>query len=146
MLALDDFRFLYLLMAGVKLASMVSGVMNTVMYKLYLMILLLLSFTVETGTDQDFETMLKAAQEGDSLSRLVVANAYYYGKYRDGSLVEKDVNKAYAWALLAKAQGDREAGVLVDQLLPELKGFDDAEKLAADYFKRYGAISNSATR
>lgn len=103
---------------------------------LYLAILLM---PMAANTATDFSGMLAAAKNGDSMARVVVAYTYYLGKYRDGTVVEKSYEKAYAWASLANYQGNEEAKKLVNSILPKLKDKSAADKLAGEYFKKYGA-------
>jgi TPR repeat protein len=96
-------------------------------------------YGVSVEFSSNFDNMLKAAKKGDSLARVVVAYSYYLGEYRDGSKVEKDLNKAYAWASLANYQGNKEAEKLVNGLVPKLENRAVADALAGEYFKAYGA-------
>lgn len=107
------------------------------MRKLIIIISLLISSAAFAETD--FSEMLQAAKMGDSMARVVVAYSYYYGEYRDGTEVEKNINKAYAWASLANYQGNKEAQKLVNGLVSKLRNKDKADALAGEYFKLYGA-------
>ena len=89
--------------------------------------------------ETSFTEMLKAAESGDSMARVTVGYAYYYGKYRDGTLVEQNYNVSFAWASLANYQGNAKAQRLVDLVKPKLENRDEAVKLATEYFKKYGA-------
>ena len=86
-----------------------------------------------------FEGMLSAAKRGDSMARVVIAYAYYMGKYRDGTRVEQNYEKAYAWASLANYQGNKHAQRLLNAVIPKLRNRAAADALAGKYFKKYGA-------
>jgi TPR repeat protein len=89
--------------------------------------------------ETDFAGMLAAAERGDSMARVVIGYSFYFGEYRDGTPVERDVNKAYAWASLANYQGNPEAQRLLNLVIPKLSDREAADALAGEYFKRYGA-------
>lgn len=105
-----------------------------------------LLFSLSSIAETDFEGMLKAAKDGDSMARVVIANTYYFGEYRDGTVVEKDLNKAYAWASLANYQGEGEAKKLVYGIIPKLEDKDFADNLTGEYFRLYGAERGSANK
>ena len=107
------------------------------MKRLLCLVILLLPIAANSATD--FDGMLAAAKNGDSTARVVVAYAYYLGQYRDGTLVEQSNEKAYAWASLANYQGNEEAKKLVGAIIPKLTDIAAANKLAGEYFKKYGA-------
>lgn len=107
------------------------------MRKLIIIISLFISSVVFAETN--FDEMLHAAKTGDSMARVVIAYTYYLGEYRDGTKIEKNINKAYAWASLANYQGNKEAEKLINGLIPKLKNKDKADALAGEYFKLYGA-------
>ena len=86
----------------------------------------------------NFNGMLQAAKSGDATARFMVAYSYYLGEYRDGTKVEKDINKAYAWASLANYQGNTEAAKLINSIIPILGDREAANILAGEYFKQYG--------
>ncbi len=73
------------------------------------------------------------------MARVVVAYTYMLGEYRDGTKVDKDLNKAYAWASLASFQGQPEAKKLVNGIIPKLEDRSAADEMAGEYFKLYGA-------
>ena len=89
--------------------------------------------------------MLVAAKSGDEMARVVVAYSYCFGEYRDGTKIEKDLMKAYAWASLANYQGNEEAKKLIEDIIPKLRDRKKADDLAGEYFKQYGAKRDSAT-
>ena len=78
------------------------------------------------------------------MARVVVAYAFYLGEYRDGTKVERDIEKAYAWTSLANYQGNPEAQNLLNRIIPELDDRESADHLAGEYFKLYGAVRNSS--
>ena len=93
-----------------------------------------------------FNEMLRAAERGDSMARVVVGYSYYFGEYRDGMEVEQNVDRAYAWASLANYQGNPEAQKLLNLVIPRLKDREAADTLAGQYFLKYGAERGSAVK
>ena len=108
-----------------------------------LLLVLLFSFSIGVSAETNFLGMLLAAENGDSTARVIVAYAYYFGEYRDGTQVEKDINKAYAWASLANYQGNSEAKKLVNGLIPKLPNREEADSLVGELFNLYGAKRSS---
>ena len=106
--------------------------------KLLVVLVFVLSIPVSFASDA-FDATLEAAKKGDSKSRVVIGYSYYFGEHPDGSLVEKDINAAFAWASLAKYQGNPEAQVLMDLVKPDLTDPKAAAQLSVEYFKLYGA-------
>ncbi|WP_052692041.1 SEL1-like repeat protein [Teredinibacter purpureus] len=104
----------------------------------------LLLFSVTCIAETDFQAVLNAAESGDSNARVLVAYTYYFGEYRDGTKVEEDIAKAYAWASLANYQGHPDAKKLVNSIILKLKSREVADALAGEYFKKYGAVKDSA--
>jgi len=90
--------------------------------------------------------MLAAAQRGDSAARVLIGWSYYLGEYRDGTPVERDFNKDYAWASLANYQGNPEAQRLLNQVIPKLSNRETADALAGEFFKQYGAEHRDTPR
>ena len=90
--------------------------------------------------------MLAAAKSGDSFARVVIAYTYYFGEYRDGTKVKRDLDVAYAWASLAAFQGETEAQKLVNGIIPKLSNREVADSLAGAYFKKYGAVKASGKK
>lgn len=112
------------------------------MRKFALVLALALSTTCFAATD--FSGMLRAAEAGDAGARILIAHTYYFGEYRDGTKVEKDMNKAYAWASLANYQGHPEANKLVNGIIPQLLNRETADTMVGEYFKKFGAVKSSA--
>jgi hypothetical protein len=102
-------------------------------------IVTVLFFAASLRADTSFDTMLDAAKKGDDMARVVVAYSYYFGEYRDGTKVEKNINKAFAWACLAGFQGNKAGKKFSDGIGPKLTNRKEAEQLAGEYFKLYGA-------
>lgn len=101
--------------------------------------LAIILLAVSAFAETDFAGMLAAAERGDSMARVVVGYSYYLGKYRDGTPVMRDLDKAYAWAALANYQGEPHAQGLLNVVIPKLVNRSAADVLAGEYFKRYGA-------
>ena len=110
-----------------------------------LITLFALLISVSVQADTDFDGMLEAAKKGDDMARVLIAYTYYFGEYRDGTKIEKNLNEAYAWASLANFQGNKEAKKLVNGIIAKLKNRKEADDLAAKYFKLYGATKGSST-
>ena len=108
-----------------------------------LALILMILFSALSSAATDLSGMLKAAEAGDANARILMAYTYYFGEYRDGTSVEKDFAKAYAWASLANYQGHPEANKLVNSLILKLKDKNLADTLAGEYFKKYGASKDS---
>lgn len=77
---------------------------------------------------------LEAAINGNISARANIAGFYYYG-----TGVEQDFYKAYAWASLASFRKNKNAMNLVQMILPNIKDRDQADSLAGEYYKSYGA-------
>jgi len=102
--------------------------------------LIFLFFIISVAhAETSFTKILEVAESGDSMARVVVGYSYYFGEYRDGTAVKQDFNVAYAWASLANYQGNSEAQGLLNLVIPELDNKEEADELAGEYFKKYGA-------
>jgi len=106
--------------------------------------MILIAVAASAHAETDFAGMLAAAERGDSMARVVVGYSFYLGKYRDGTPVERDFDKAYAWASLANYQGNPEAQRLLDLVIPRLADREKANALAGEYLERYGAERREA--
>lgn len=108
-----------------------------------LIVALALSISLTCFAATDFSVMLKAAENGDSTARVIVANSYLTGEYRNGAKVETNINKAYAWASMANYQGNPYAQKLLNRIIPRLPDRSAADNFTGELFLKYGAVENS---
>ena len=96
-------------------------------------LVILLSHQPGFAEDQDIEQLHKAAEQGDSEAQFSLGAMYSLGR----GIPEDDV-EAYAWMILATAQGNKEAVKGKNVLRPKLTAEQvaEAQKLAAELFER----------
>lgn len=88
------------------------------------------------GVEQDdvmaAKWFLEGAKNGDIQACVNIAILYFEGRG-----VKQDLEKAYAWGSLAAFKNNKNAKSLIQAVLPKLQDRENADLLAAEYFKKY---------
>ena len=96
-------------------------------------VVVLAGFRPGLAEDQEIETLRQAAEQGDASAQFTLG-----GMYANGEGVLEDYVQAYAWYILAAAQGEEHAFKLKDELRPKMstEQVSEAQKLAAKLSER----------
>ncbi len=101
-------------------------------------VVVLAGFRPGLAEDQEIEQLRQAAEQGDASAQFTLGRMYAMGE----GVLEDDV-QAYAWYILAAAQGEQQAFKLKDDLRPTMstEQVADAQSLAAKLSERIESSS-----
>jgi hypothetical protein len=98
-----------------------------------ILIALLLSI-LSLCANSDFDVMMNAAKKGDHHAQFLIGFSYFTGKYRDGTPVEKNYDKALHWLQLSAQGGDTYAQFHLGGMYHQGIGVGKNDSTAAVWF------------
>lgn len=105
----------------------------------FAIVVVLPGFRPGLAEDQEIKKLRQAAEQGDAGAQFTLGGLYARG---EGAL--KDYVQAYAWHVLASAQGEEHGFKLKDELRPKMstEQVSEAQKLAAVLSERIEPSNN----